>query len=144
MGFSVLDTTRKCDCGFLDSILGITSEIEFDAKLGEYSLNNENGQVLFFRYCPACGGKILSRRSSLDCPTSEDEYARIANLLTGVTSFSEAIRRLGQPDRVFFNDDSNSPRQIDYVRLSYTLNISFVLNKNNEFYSLISPKITER
>jgi len=88
-----------CDCGTLERCSKKAMHpIRFDARMNEYHLHHERGQMMIY-YCPFCGGRPpLSRRDSFFSHVTDEEKARLSSLLAGITTEQDVLQRFGRPD----------------------------------------------
>jgi hypothetical protein len=93
-------TDLACDCGALDRAAKDPDlPIEFDAGLNEFTLVHGLGRMRIY-HCWFCGGKVPeSLRGTLFAQIPNQERDRLFALVTGVTTVSDLIARLGEPDR---------------------------------------------
>jgi hypothetical protein len=86
------------------------SPIVYDARLNEFHFEYPcapgDGDCegaksrLRIYHCPFCGGATPeSKRDSLFAAVTIEEENRLGELLTGVTTLNDALRKLGNPDR---------------------------------------------
>jgi hypothetical protein len=73
--------------------------VEFDAKLNEYHIVNDEGGEWAIYYCPFCGGSTpKSRRERLFHRITNDEMHRLCSLTKGLKTVQDVTAAFGEPD----------------------------------------------
>jgi hypothetical protein len=129
-------TKEACDCGVISAML---NDPDSGLTLGEDNTFLLAGQWLVY-HCPFCGGLLPHSRKPIWYPQlTDDERARLQQLVEGITTAEEAIQRLGPPDydafmgvhesingRLVYNEElSKKNRNVEYYNLSEHANIEF-------------------
>lgn len=111
-------------------------------------------------HCHFCGGLLPDSRRPIWYPRlSQEERARLQQLVEGITTAEEAIERLGPPDfdammgvhesiegRLVWNEElSNKCRNVEYHNLSEHANIEFYFRTDHAVecrfeVKLLSPR----
>ena len=132
-------TLELCNCGVIS---GMLNDPESSITLGQDNTFCLAGSWAVY-HCPFCGGKLPDSSKPIWYPRhTESEWARLHQLVEGITTPEEAFQRLGLPDHDAFvsgYDDvdgksvahdalSQRTRNIDYYHLSEHANIEFYFN----------------
>lgn len=148
-------TDQRCECGYLQRAADDPdSPIVYDARLNEFNFeypsvpgDGDEGTKSMLRiyHCPFCGGAAPeSKRDLLFAAVTLEEENRLGELLTGIKTLDDAIRKLGDPDRDEPDGvtqktperDGNPPiiesfRSIVYCGLSNTADVHIIDYRQN-------------
>jgi len=126
-------TSEPCKCGYLqESASDSTSPIIFDDKTGEFQFSFigkglDGPSILIIYHCPFCGGAAPeSKRALLFEVISNEEEARLAEILRPIQTVDDALKVLGKPDFDDFEisrmpeQDGNPPKTHHCRMLRYT------------------------
>lgn len=130
------ENEEPCDCGVISAMLNDPTS---GLTLGEDNTFLLAGQWCVY-HCPFCGGLLPHSRKPIWYPRlTDDERARLQQLVEGIATAEEAIRRLGPPDydalidvyesindSLVHNEElSTKCRNVEYYNLSEHANIEF-------------------
>lgn len=146
-------TDIPCTCGFLARCAkDPTLPIAWDERLNEFHITYSNdegtGQLMVY-HCPFCGGATPpSRRGDLFHKVIPAEEQRLKDLLTGIATVDECLRRLGPPDQdlpegvATENDqgDLETFRTLLYQHLSATVNVTIVVRADGTVWTSLNGK----
>lgn len=103
----------KCRCKILEEwSKDIVSPIRFNEKFAEYYLEEKNGSMSVFYFCPSCGGKLAdSKRNDFFLTPSESEVNKIYGKVKIAETVDEVIKILGVPDEKVITDSEEIKKQ---------------------------------
>jgi hypothetical protein len=91
-------TEKPCTCKYLqNSADDPDNPIEFDVRTAEFHFVYDDSMLVIY-HCPFCGGAAPeSKRATLFTQIPRAEQERLQELLRGIRTMDDAIRKFGEP-----------------------------------------------